>query len=105
MDWTPQETEKLLQAISAKQFLAATLELKQDNLSYASLGRLCGFKSRSYLRDIIKGPKKLNLNLVSKLNAVLNLNSEASDYFSNLCALDFIECRLGNYSEIKVRQQ
>lgn len=105
MDWTPQETEKLLQAVSAKQFLESTLQLKQDNLSYASLGRLCGFKSRSYFRDIIKGPKKLNLNLVSKLSSVLNLNPEAADYFSNLCALDFAECRLGGYSELKVRQQ
>lgn len=105
MDWTPQETEKLLQASSAKQFLQATIELKQENLSYASLGRLCGFKSRSYFRGIIKGPKKLNLNLVSKINSVLNLNSEASEYFSTLCALDFVECRLSNYSELKVRQQ
>lgn len=105
MDWTLQETEKLLQAASAKQFLQATLDLKHGGLSYASLGRLCGFKSRSYFRDIIKGPKKLNLNLVSKLSSVLNLNSETAEYFANLCALDFVECRLGGFSEIKVRQQ
>lgn len=92
-----QFTEALLGAKSYRDFLAMFFEkdhgafveqITRPTLSYAEFSRRAGFSSRSYIRDILLGKKRVNLSNFEKITVGLKLNSQQRDFFRALVALE-----------------
>jgi uncharacterized protein (TIGR02147 family) len=77
----------LLNCNDPLQFLKVYLNFKNSEIgrgAQSSLSRNCGFKSRSYLNEILKGKKAVSKITLSKLKRGLKLPIELIQYFEHL---------------------
>lgn len=63
----------------------------QKPLSYADFARRAGFSSRSFIRDVINGSKRVNLNNFEKICSGLKLTADLKDYFKALVAVEELD--------------
>ena len=61
---------------------------RKKAFSYQYFANKAGFKSKSFLKLVIVGRKKLTSASMQKLNNVLNLNEKAFSYFKHLVAFN-----------------
>jgi len=98
------DLEKLVESENYNIFLKKLIQIAKKykyKLSYASISRNAGFKSRSFPREVILGSKKLSIESMHKFAKGLDLSTELTQYFIHLVELSIPECRI-NTSEIAV---
>ncbi|MBL7672421.1 MAG: hypothetical protein JNM39_18225 [Bdellovibrionaceae bacterium] len=97
IDPNVQFTEALLGAKSYRDFLAMFFskdhgasvgQTHRRTLSYAEFSRRAGFSSRSYIRDILLGKKRVNLSNFEKIAVGLKLTSHQREFFRALVTLE-----------------
>ena len=85
-----------LDAKDYRAFLTSLVEGRRERksaLSYGSLALRCGFKSRSFLRDVARGHKRLTLASHAKVLSGLPLPAEDVRFFDLLVQRDEIATR------------
>lgn len=86
--WDQQFAKALLEASSAKSFLACFLANKRSKnlakITYASLMRSCAFPSRGYARNLVLGKRRITALAEEKLIKGLALEPLWAQYFHTL---------------------
>lgn len=95
IDWSQGEKDQLLASDSAVHFIHLAIELKRPHLNISRLSQMCGYKSRSYLREILIKKKNLNLKIANNLIESLQLDKVEAQYFLSLCMKDYKSFQLG----------
>lgn len=81
------EPLSLLEATNEREFLNIWYQWSKQNnakLSYASITRKAGFSSRSYVRDVMTGERRLTLEALPRFIKALGLKGDLKLYFSHL---------------------
>ncbi len=87
--WDTEFETQLLNALDYREFLK-TFFLKNRNcespraLTYQEFANRAGFSSKSFMKEVIDGKKKLSPNSLEKVKVGLKLNGFWSDYFEGL---------------------
>lgn len=84
MPWTPEQLSRILLCKSPQDFLEKVIEEKKLSgkpISFASIARSAGFKSRNYPRDVAKGMKFLTMDSAHAVALGLKLNSDLTRFF------------------------
>lgn len=96
-----EEMESLAACETCRDFILLMMDLKSREgqpFTYARLSRLAGLGSRSYIRDVITGAKRLNPKLVLTLSKALGLTGDLRSYFEALAERDEEACRISGRS-------
>lgn len=81
---------KLLKQNNYRSFLEELIrELsKEKTINFSALSRQAGFSSRSYIKEVIAGKKRLTLSSTAKVKQALGMNTLLGNYFEALVALE-----------------
>lgn len=80
--------QDLLQASDPRAFLKSSLRFHISGGKPISISRRCGFSSRSFLVEYLKGKKKLSQESVRSIRKALKLSREYKELFQLLVMLD-----------------
>ena len=75
-----------------------------QQLSYSSIARKAGFQSRSYVRAIALGKKKISAKSLHKFITGLGLTGDLAEFFRLLVELNEPQCRMKPTSEDKIKK-
>ncbi len=80
-------TKDLLEALGSQDFLRVLYKKNKENssnFSFNFIAQKCGFSSKSFLKEVIDGKKKLSLESAYKITTGLNFPSLWAQYFTEL---------------------
>lgn len=100
-----EDVECLASCGTSREFIRIMMDLKSRHnqpLTYARLSRLAGIASRSYIRDVITGKKRLNLKLVAMLSKAFGLTGDLRNYFEALAECEEEACRVSGRSPAQI---
>lgn len=104
---TQEAKSKLVNSGDFRSFIKTYMDLRSEQgrrYGYSDLSRNSGFVSRSFLRDVVVGSKKLTLDSLSKLNRGMGLSKELTQYFVYLVELELDTCRTDSKSTDEIRK-
>lgn len=106
MKSTPDLSTELILQENYRNFLVKFIELmsQKKSINFSQLSRQAGFSSRSFIKEVITGKKRLTMSSMTKLKKALGLTAGLANYFEALVALEEEGVNIQNFS-LEVRQK
>lgn len=86
----PEFIHRLLKQDNYRDFLKKLVDLMsiENAVNFSELSRKAGFTSRSFIKEVISGKKRLSLSSTAKIKKAFMLTSSLGNYFEALVALE-----------------
>lgn len=82
------DLKKLLAAADYRGFLNALIADAGKDINFSDLSRRAGFSSRSYIKEVIAGKKRLTATSMAKFKKAFHLSGPLATYFGTLVELE-----------------
>lgn len=100
--WNDRFAEELLAAPDYRGFLKLCCRNSRRSVSYSAFARRAGYSSRSYVRDVIEGKRRLTPLAIPKFARAAELTGEWKEYFRLLVAMTEKDARPEGWSRERV---
>jgi len=78
------------------------LKLQNKKFSLRYFSRVAGFKTHTFLKEVIEGKSNISADSVERFSSALKLNAQESDFFKNL--VSFNQARTSEEKQIYARE-